>query len=225
LAPLGLARARGAASPPPPPVPISLSSVHPLSRCSVGPTYWRQTHLHARAFSRCPVGPARQPVRPFSRSLSLARGSHRSEPSPLSESPAPRHGRAHVARFPATFTRTRPPFSPHTPHSLPSFSCAPVEHPRPLSRTHARPRSSDAARRGLAPVLRSPSSPRRSCCLDEFRLVVSNLGHPSVCPQPLRFARSALTGDLPIQSESATVGPRFPRVPAVAQAPLSLHSR
>jgi hypothetical protein len=46
----------------------------------------------------------------------------------------------------------------------------------------ARPGSSAAARRGLAPVLRSPSSHRRARCLGEFRLAISNSGHPSVRP-------------------------------------------
>jgi hypothetical protein len=37
------------------------------------------------------------------------------------------------------------------------------------------------------PVARSPSSPRRVCCLGELRLDVSNPGYPSVCPLPLYF--------------------------------------
>jgi hypothetical protein len=57
----------------------------------------------------------------------------------------------------------------------------------------ARLGSSAAARRGLAPVLRSPSSPRRVCCLDKLRLITYNLGHCLVRPLPLWFAWSMLT--------------------------------
>jgi hypothetical protein len=57
------------------------------------------------------------------------------------------------------------------------------------------------ARCGLAPIIRSPSSPRRARCLGEFCLVVSSSGHPSVRPQPFWFARSTITGVLPVQSE------------------------
>jgi hypothetical protein len=95
------------------------------SRCLVGQNCWRQTHLHTRSFYRCSVGLARQLVRPFGRSLSLARGSRWSEPSPPYKPPAPRHGRAHVMHFPATSARTRPPLEPTPTHSLPSVAPQP----------------------------------------------------------------------------------------------------
>ena len=41
----------------------------------------------------------------------------------------------------------------------------------------------------------------RARCLDKLRLFASNVGHLPVFHQPLWFARSALTGVLPVQSE------------------------
>jgi hypothetical protein len=61
--------------------------------------------------------------------------------------------------------------------------------------------TSAAAHRSPSFVLRPPSSPRRARCLGEFCLAMSNSGHPSIRPQSLWFARSALTGVLSVQPE------------------------
>jgi hypothetical protein len=129
-------------------------------------------------------------------------------------------------RLPVRTARTRPPFSAPTPLNHSPHSVAPQPSTlTPSLAPRSRLGSSTSARRGLTHVLWSPSSPRHARCLGEFRLVVSNSRHPSVRPQPLWFARSALTEDFHVQPESATVDPRLSRVLAVAQAPLSLHSR
>jgi hypothetical protein len=75
-------------------------------------------------------------------------------------------------------------------------------HPQPSTLAlslalRARLGSSTVARRGLALVLWSPSSPRRVRCLGKLRLVTHNPRHPSVRPLPHWFAWSALTGSLP----------------------------
>jgi hypothetical protein len=56
-------------------------------------------------------------------------------------------------------------------------------------------------RRDLPSVPWPSSSFYHVCCLSEFRLFANNGGHPLVCPQPLCFARSALTGLQPVQSK------------------------
>jgi hypothetical protein len=109
------------------------------------------------------------------------------------------HPRLHIS-WPQP-SRLSPFLHPAPTHSLPSPSCA-TSQPRSRSLSlYTHPGSSAAARRGLAPVLRSPLSPRRVRCLNEFRLIVSSPAHPSVRPQPLWFTQSTLTGVLPVQSE------------------------
>jgi hypothetical protein len=51
------------------------------------------------------------------------------------------------------------------------------------------------------PVLRPPSRPCPVQCHCELRLAVSCSGHPSVCPFPLCFVRSALTRAIFAQPE------------------------
>jgi hypothetical protein len=69
--------------------------------------------------------------------------------------------------------------------------------PNPLALSLALPtrvESSVTAHRRLLPVLRSPSCLCPVPCHSEFCLAVSCSRHPSVCPSPLWFVRSALTG-------------------------------
>jgi hypothetical protein len=102
---------------------------------------------------------------------------------------------------------------------FPSLTCA-------LSQTLSSPlfpyardqTSSVAAHRRTSSVLRPSSSPPPVRCLGEFSLVVSYLGHPSVCPFHLCFAQSALTGALLAQPEPAAVDPRLLCLPTVLQA-------
>jgi hypothetical protein len=93
---------------------------------------------------------------------------------------------------------------PHAPESfldpaLVHSPCPAQLRPQPSTlvlslaqRVHLR--SSVAARHGLAPILRSPSSPHLVHCLGKLRLITCNPGRPSVCPLPLWFAWSALIG-------------------------------
>jgi hypothetical protein len=172
--------------------------------CLVGPTCWCGSPTRTHTFSRCPTGPARQPGHPFARPLSLTRGSHLSNPS--------LPNRPRMSRVSSWTPRPR-----RTPRSRPSpprpFSSCLVPHslPFPLTRslaalsTRLAPRahlgSSVAIRRGLAPILRSPSSPRRVCCLNELRLVTCVPGHPWVHPLSLCFSWSTLTGSLSAPSQ------------------------
>jgi hypothetical protein len=80
----------------------------------------------------------------------------------------------------------------------------PLTNPLALSLSLSLPtraESSATVRCRLLPVLRPPS---RSCpvpCHGEFCLAVSCSGHPSVCPSPLCFVRSTLTGAILAQPE------------------------
>jgi hypothetical protein len=155
-------------------------------------------------FSRCPAGPACQPGRPFARPLSPTRGSRLSDPSLPNR---PRTSRASPwTPCPRRTPRPRP--SPPRPFS----SClVPHSLPFPLTRslaalsTHLAPRahlgSSAAIRCGLAPILRSPSSRRRVCCLGELRLVTRDPRRPWVHPLSLCFSWSTLTGSLSAPSQ------------------------
>jgi hypothetical protein len=113
--------------------------------------------------------------------------------------------------------------------------CAPLAHfpcslvpsaklSRPLSRPARAPNSSAAVHRSLSSVPRPSLSPRRVRCPGEFRLAISNSGHPSVRPFTLWFVQSALTGALLAQLESAVVDPRLHCLPAILQALLGSHS-
>jgi hypothetical protein len=194
----------------------------------VDPTCQRPpASAHARSLSlspsRCPVGQAcqRRSPRARARPLSPPHEPHSSVPSSLTSRPrTPTVDAPTSAHFPATFACPRPLLSPHLARPLPLLICALSQALSPC----ARPGSSSAAHRSPPPVLRPPSSPCHARCLGEFCLTVSNSGHFSDCPQSLWFARSAFTGVFPVQPESTIVDPRLPRVPAVTQAPLSLHS-
>jgi hypothetical protein len=159
--------------------------------------------------------------------LSLPRGPHPLGPVHSLPPVHSRRGRAHVCAFSRQLHTPSPPLEPAPRSPTSPYSFAPsAEHPHPLSlalRVH--PSSSFAAHRSPSPVPRPSSSLCRARCLDEFCLAVSNSGHLSVRSQPLWFARSALTGVLPVQPESAAVDQRLHRIPAVSQALLSLHSR
>jgi hypothetical protein len=107
---------------------------------------------------------------------------------PTGQNRLPRPNRPHLAMDAPMSRVSWPPLHApdlllvsHPTHTLPSLSCAPSRTPSPSLTLRAR--------RGLAPVLRSSSSPRRARCLGEFHLVVNNTRHPT------------LTGDLPVQSE------------------------
>jgi hypothetical protein len=76
--------------------------------------------------------------------------------------------------------------------------------PNPLTLSLALPTRAESpatARRRPLPVLRPPSRPRPVLCNGEFRLAVSCSGHPLVCPSPLWFVWSALTGAILAQPE------------------------
>jgi hypothetical protein len=83
------------------------------------------------------VGPSCQQLTACCFAPSLVHGPRMSATPPVPNLPlAPRHGRAHVARFPATSVRTQHPLSARTPLTHSSRSVTPPsEHPRPLSRT------------------------------------------------------------------------------------------
>jgi hypothetical protein len=89
----------------------------------------------------------------------------------------------------------------------------------------ARPGSSAAARRGLAPVLQSPSSHRRVRCLGKICLIDCNPGRSSV--------RTSPSGSLGLRSpelssrsqRAATVNPSPRCVPATIQGSQNLSSR
>jgi hypothetical protein len=144
---------------------------------------------------------------------SLSRRPHLSaRPQPPAHDPPP--GRAHDLAI-----------SGHLRTSLPLLSLAPCSptfpaHLRPQSNPltpslalRARLESSTTAHRRLTSVLRPSSSPRPVCCLGEFRLAVNYSGHLLVCPSPLWFAQSTLTGAFLAQPESRRRRPEAPSHP------------
>jgi hypothetical protein len=164
----------------------ALSSLS-LARCPVGPTCRRRPHPRTRNFSHCPTGPACQPGRPFTRPPSLTDGSYLSDPSPTNRShttpasswtPRPRHTSWPHPSPPRPFSNCPAPARPSLPSLVDSQPSALDTRLAPRARLG----SSVVTRRGLTPILRSSSSHRRAGCLSEFHLVVSNSGHPSVCP-------------------------------------------
>jgi hypothetical protein len=188
--------------------------VHVLSlspRCPVGQACQRQKHPHMRSFSHCPVGPPCEQLTACRCVPSLVHGPRMSA-TPL----VPNLLLAHSAVDAPTSCVSQPP--PHAPDLLLALvlhSHTPLAQLRPQPNTLAplslcaRPGSFATTHRSLPSVLRSPSSHRRARCLGEFRLTVSNSGHPSVRPQPLWFAQSTLTRVFPVQPESATIDPRL----------------
>jgi hypothetical protein len=159
---------------------------------------------YSLSLSRCSVGPiCRHRFSSRERSLSASRPPLVSPLRVPNLSPTfPRRGRGPDRGFSGHVPEPAPPLEARTPLvNFPSLTCA-------LSRTLSPPllpcardqTSSTAARRRPLSVLRPPSSPLPVRCLGEFRLAVSYLGHPSVCPFPLCFARSALTGALLAQA-------------------------
>jgi hypothetical protein len=148
----------------------------------------RVRHLSPSLF-HCSVGPVcrRQSPHACARPLSLPRGPHPSDPSSLTS-------RLCTSVMDASTSRiSRPPphaldrFRARTPLAhCPLLICAPS---RALSLSlslsldlRAHPVSSAAAHRSPPPILRSSLSPRRTPCLGEFRLTVSDSGYPSICP-------------------------------------------
>jgi hypothetical protein len=96
----------------------------------------------------------------------------------------------------------RAPFEPRALLAhLPSLICAICQTPSPSLVLPTRAESSATAPRRQLPVLQPSSRPRPVPCHGEFRLAISCSGHPSVCPSPLCFVRSALTGAILAQSE------------------------
>jgi hypothetical protein len=142
-------------------------------------------------------------VVPFTRvlALSLSRRPHLSaRPQPSAHDP--RRGHAHDRTISGHLRTSSPLLSPAP--RLPTFprSLAPSTEPsRPLS--HSPRATRELCHRPLSIVVRSATvvEPAPVCCLGEFRLAVSYLGHPLVCPSPLWFARSALTGAFLAQPE------------------------
>jgi hypothetical protein len=65
----------------------------------------------------------------------------------------------------------------------------------------------------LSTVLQPSSSLRPACCLGECRLAFSYSRHPLVCPSPLWFAQSALTGAFLVQPEPRRRRPEAPSHP------------
>jgi hypothetical protein len=103
--------------------------------------------------------------------------------------------------------------------------------PNPLALSlalSARAESSTTARRRLLPVLRSPSRLCPVPCHGKFRLAVSCSGHPSVCPSPLWFIRSALTGAILAQPKPRCRRPvaslRLRRCPLTPALPLKVRN-
>jgi hypothetical protein len=137
--------------------------------------------------------------------LSLPRGPHPSVPSAsLTSHPRPRRGRAHVRAFPGHLRTPSSPLEPTPRSPISPFSFAPsTEHPRPLSRAaHV---SRQLRRRSLTSATHSTVTvelPRRVCCPDKLRHITHHLERPLVCPLPLWFVRSALTGAFLAQLEN-----------------------
>jgi hypothetical protein len=131
--------------------------------------------------SRLPARPARSlvrphwPVGPICRTLPL----RTARASPWT--PQPRH---------TSWPRPSPPwpFSSCPAPAHPPLPSLAHSQPSALAWHHAHTREFHGTRRGLAPVLRSPSSPRRARCLGKLHLVTRNSGHASVCPFSLWFA-------------------------------------
>jgi hypothetical protein len=173
----------------------------------VGPICRRRS-VHARARSLpLPDGPLLSPLTARSRVLSLSPWtppvSLTSRPHPTMDAPTSRISRPplHAPNFLLVLVPSLTPLAQLLPQpNTLALSLAP----------RTRPESSTTTRRGLAPILWSSSSECRAHCLGEFCLAVSNSGYSSVCLQPLWFPHSALTGDFPLQSVSATIDPRLP---------------
>jgi hypothetical protein len=131
------------------------------------------------------------PSRTCSSSLSLPRGPHPSRPSSLTSRPRnPAVDARTFVHFLATSARPDPFKAPtplaHFPLLICTLSRAPSPSLSPNTCVQVAPM--------LLTVVRCPFyGPRRSRCLSEFRLAVSNSGHLSVRPQSLWFARSTLT--------------------------------
>jgi hypothetical protein len=139
---------------------------------------------------------------------------------------SPRRGRAHDRAFSGHVLRPFP-FEPRALLAhLPSLICAFCQTLLPSLALPARAESSATARRRLLSVLQPPSCPRPVPCHGEFCLAVSCSGHPSVCPSPLCFARSALTGAILAQLEPhrhrPVVSLRLPRCSVTPVLPLKV---
>jgi hypothetical protein len=196
----------------PRPRSLSLSLLLP-----VGPICRRQTPLRAHAFSRCPVGPARQHRSPFTHPFSLTRGSRRSESSPpncprFSPWTRPRPGisrprptRPSLFWSPPTLTRFSLLSCALSRAPSPSLSLCERDQGAPPLLTEVR-RTFHDRRRALAAPIASVSSASLLATQDTPRFAPS----PSCSPDP----RSPEF--FPCSRSSATVDPRRPCVSAVA---------
>jgi hypothetical protein len=101
------------------------------------------------------------------------------------------------------------PCSPTSP-----LSFAPSAQPsRPLSRSTHADQGAPPPRRRPLPVSWPPSRLCPVQCHGELRLTVSCSGHPLVCPLPLCFVQSALTGAIFAQPKSHRRRPEAPSHP------------
>jgi hypothetical protein len=177
-----------------PPVGANPSAFTPsLSRCFVGLSCRRRSFpLHAHSLYLCPAVPTCQS-------------------SPASHPRSPRRGRTHVHAFSGHVPAPMPLLSlvPCSPASPRSFAPS-AKPPRPLSRSARASRELRHHPPSTDVVLRSPSRPRPVPCHGEFRLAVSCSRHPSVCPSPLCFVWSALTGAPPPSPRRILAPPSLP---------------
>jgi hypothetical protein len=186
----------------------ALTSLYP-SRWPVGSTCRRHFSPHTRPCSlSVPHAPL---VCPAARTLACSRWPMgpvcRTRPLPPPPEPPAHNQRVAVDSTPTTHAEAAPvrpspprPFSScPVPHLLssPLTRALAVLNSRLASRAHLG--SFAAVRRGPSLVLWRSLSLCRARCLGELHLFASNMGHLPVCPQPLWFARSALTGVLPVQ--------------------------
>jgi hypothetical protein len=172
--------------------------------------------LSAPSLSRCPVGQTCRRWLPRVRPLSLSL-SHRPHLSVVLNLPP---------TISSLWTRPRPrvlrpcpcaraPFEPRALLThLSSLICAPCPTLSPsLSFCPREPGSSATARRRPLPVPWPLSHPCPIQCHGELYLTVSCPGHPSVCPLPLCFARSVLTGAIFAQPKTCRCRPEAPSHP------------
>jgi hypothetical protein len=163
----------------------------PLSLCAWWDQFVGADSLWERVpFSHCPAEPARQPVRPFGCSLSLARGPCPSDPSSSSATVAPM-----ACALPArpVSTSARPTQvartlgkAPHTPSARP---CLTFSFPPPL---HSPSREAVSPSRRF-PVPPSPLDLCQRFGLDELRLGLVHREPAVVSPFLNSIAQSGLS--------------------------------
>jgi hypothetical protein len=180
----------------PQPAHLSLDLVNPSALLSLslsrGPDLSALVLLRAPALSLCLAVPTCQP-------------SLTSRPrSPAVDAPT-------TARSPATSEPPRPARPPPLAHLCPLPSSLALS--LALS---TRAESPATAPRRSPPVLRTPSRSRHFQCHGELCLTVSCSGHPSVCPFPPWFNRTALAGVILAQLELRRRRPSRPYATTVA---------